>query len=214
MSRGQRPCGRKIQPNHNLWHIALNGAFLSPFFFFQHYKAALQYFRQSGSNARCTWQRNVEIEAPGSSVYHRQRQNQTAKEAWNLERKLQIDEPNSGGRQACQVRVTVWRWNVHTSHNHIPACWLQLTTLFQSREDCLDLPTSRAGKRKCLPSLSWETASLCWNNVIICHLATLSSHYTLSSNVLIWFQREAVTNSRVGTKADVCDWLQVVMSTW
>lgn len=116
----------------------------------QHYKAALQYFQQLGSNAGFTWQRDMEIEAPGSSVYHRQRQQQTAKEVWNLERKLQIDEPNSGGRQACQVRVIVWRWSVHTSHNHIPACWLQLTTLFQSRE-ALICPLTCAEKE--VPSL-------------------------------------------------------------
>lgn len=126
-------------------------SFLVSILFFQHYKAALQCFRQLGSNARCTWQHNMEIEAPGSSVYHRQRQKQAAKEVWNLERTLQIDEPNSGGRQACQVRVIVWRWNVHTSHNHIPACWLQLTTLFQSREACLDLPPHLHEKGSAFP---------------------------------------------------------------
>lgn len=119
--------------------------------FFPTFQISAAVFQQLGSNARCTWQHNMEIEAPGSSVYHRQRQNQTAKEVWNLERKLQIDEPSSGGRQACQVRVIVWRWNVRTSHNHIPACWLQLTTLFQSSEDCLELPPNAHEKGSAFP---------------------------------------------------------------
>lgn len=140
-------------------------------------------------------------------------------------------EPNSEGSvksgEKAANRWTQLRWqtgmsstcySVKMERSHIPQShpsMLVTADNFVSKQRRLPwFAPSHAQKRKCLPPLSWETAPLCWNNLIICHLASLSSRYTLSLNVLIWFQREAVTNSRVGTKADICDWLQVIISTW
>ncbi len=40
----------------------------------------------------------------------------------HLERKLQIDLPNSGARQACGACVIMWRWNIRTPGSHFMCC--------------------------------------------------------------------------------------------
>lgn len=124
------------------------------------------------------------------------------KEVWNLERKLQIDEPISGGRQACQVCVTVWRWSVHAAHNHIPACWLQLTTLFQRKNDYHDWPLTWAKKVTSL--VNSKQNYMPFFNIALRLYVNLKYIQIISSR----------GPTAVGTNAYICDWLQVIMFMW
>lgn len=51
----------------------------------------------------------------------------------NLERTLQIDLPNSGGRQACGACAITWRWNTRTPGSHFMSVLLTNGSSFQMR---------------------------------------------------------------------------------